>query len=124
VKPDEWRILMVEDEFDSIQLISKILRHHGVEAHIAHNGRECLKTLETFQPTLITMDLALLEMDGWETLAKLRENDATRAIPVVAMTAYHSVNVEEDAKAAGFNAYDPKPLNTSTLIDDLSKLLN
>lgn len=118
-----WRVLVVEDEFDSIQMVSKILRHHGAEVHIAHNGRECLKALETLVPTLIIMDLALPEMDGWETLEKIRANPETRHIPVAAITAYHSVNVAEDAHEAGFNAYFPKPLNTSTIIEQLGELI-
>lgn len=114
---------MVEDEYDSIQMISKILRHHGVHVQVAHNGHECLKLLETFTPTLIIMDLALPEMDGWETLAEIRGHAGTATIPVVAITAYHSVNVEEDAQAAGFDAYLPKPLDTSTLMHQLAEII-
>jgi two-component system chemotaxis sensor kinase CheA len=65
-QPSDWQILVVEDEFDSIQMVSKILQHYGAEVHIAHNGFECLDILETLQPTLVIMDLALPEMDGWE----------------------------------------------------------
>ena len=124
VKADKWRVLVVEDEFDSIQMVSKILRHHGAEVHIAHNGHECIQKLETYTPTFIIMDLALPEMDGWETLAKIRENEKTAHLKVVAITAYHSVNVEEDAHDAGFNAYFPKPLNINLIIDHLGKLVD
>lgn len=118
-----WRVLVVEDEFDSIQMVSKILRHHGAEVHVARNGRECLKALETLRPTLIIMDLALPEMDGWEALEKIRANPQTARIPVAAITAYHSVNVAEDAHEAGFNAYFPKPLDTGRIIESLGELL-
>ena len=118
-----WRILVVEDEFDSIQMVSKILNHSGAEVHVAHNGYECIQMLETFTPTFIIMDLALPEMDGWETLEKIRENEQTAHIPVAAITAYHSVNVEEDAHDAGFNAYFPKPLDTINIVDSLSHLI-
>lgn len=120
----EWRVLVVEDEFDSIQMVSKILRHHGAEVFIAHNGKECLQQLESLHPTLIIMDLALPEMDGWETLEKIRANPKTAKLPVVAITAYHSVNVAEDAHEAGFNAYFPKPLDTGRIIESLGDLLN
>jgi CheY-like chemotaxis protein len=118
-----WRVLVVEDEFDSIQMVSKILRHHGAEVHIARDGHECIKLLETLEPTLIIMDLALPEMDGWETLEKIRSNPATAQLLVVAITAYHSVSVAEDAHEAGFNAYFPKPLDTHSIIDRLGKLI-
>jgi CheY-like chemotaxis protein len=118
-----WKVLVVEDEFDSIQMVSKILRHHGAEVYIARNGRECLAMLEKLAPTLIMMDLALPGMDGWETLQRIRANPQTAVIPVVAMTAYHSVNVGEDAHEAGFDAYFPKPLDTGSIIESLAELV-
>lgn len=121
--PSTWRVLVVEDEYDSIQMVSKILRHHGAEVHIARTGLECLKMLETLNPSIVIMDLALPEMDGWETLAKIRANPTTRELPVVAITAYHSVSVEEDAREAGFNAYFPKPLNTNRIIQQLGEIV-
>jgi CheY-like chemotaxis protein len=123
VNVKDWHILVVEDEYDSIQMISIILRHHGAEVHIARNGRECLEALEKLRPTLIIMDLALPEMDGWETLEKIRANIQTSQIPVVAITAYHSVNVAEDAYEAGFDAYFSKPLDTGTIVESLADLL-
>jgi CheY-like chemotaxis protein len=121
--PKEWRVLVVEDEFDSIQMVSKILQHHGATVHIAHNGHECIEMLEDVKPNLVIMDLALPEMDGWETLVKMRANPDTAHIPVAAITAYHSVNVEEDAQQAGFDAYFPKPLDTSSIMDKLGKVI-
>lgn len=121
---NNWRVLVVEDEFDSIQMVSKILRHHGAEVHIAHNGHECIETLQSYTPTFIIMDLALPEMDGWETLSKIRENEHTAHLKVVAITAYHSVNVEEDANEAGFDAYFPKPLNINSIMDRLNDLVD
>lgn len=119
----QWRVLVVEDEFDSIQMMSKILRHHGAKVHVARTGHECIEMLESFEPTLIIMDLALPEMDGWETLVKMRANPDTAHIPVAAITAYHSVNVEEDAQQAGFDAYFPKPLDTGSIMQKLSELI-
>lgn len=118
-----WRILVVEDEYDSIQMVSKILQHHGAEVHIAHDGYECMEMLKTFEPTLVIMDLALPEMDGWETLSKIRADAKTAHLPVVAITAYHSVNVEDDAERAGFDAYFPKPLDTTAIVRQLADVI-
>lgn len=122
-EPSTWRVLVVEDEYDSIQMVSKILQHHGAEVHVARTGLECLEILESLMPSLVIMDLALPEMDGWETLAKIRANPTTQELPVVAITAYHSVSVEEDAREAGFNAYFPKPLNTNRIIQQLGEIV-
>jgi CheY-like chemotaxis protein len=119
-----WRVMVVEDEYDSVQVVSRVLQHHGAEVHVAHNGHEALKLLDKIEPTLIMMDLALPEMDGWETLSKIRANPHTAHIPVVAITAYHSVNVAEDALHAGFDAYFPKPLDTLSLVEKLAQVIN
>jgi two-component system cell cycle response regulator DivK len=123
MNPSEWYILVVEDEFDSIQMLSKILTHHGARVEVAKSGFECLKALETAIPTLIIMDLALPGMDGWETLDKIRQNPRTAHIPVVAITAYHSPSVAEDAHHAGFNAYLPKPLDTNAFVQQIAGVI-
>jgi CheY-like chemotaxis protein len=118
-----WRVLVVDDEYDSIQMVSKILRHHGAEVRVAHDGHECIEMLQNFEPTLVIMDLALPEMDGWETLSHIRADKQTAHLPVVAITAYHSVNVAEDAATAGFNGYFPKPLDTNALVRKLAEVV-
>jgi chemosensory pili system protein ChpA (sensor histidine kinase/response regulator) len=120
----DWHVLVVEDEFDSIQLVSKILQHSGIHVEIAHNGIEALEVLSHHIPTIIVMDLSMPEMDGWETLERIRQNPSTAHIPVVAITAYHSVSVEEDAKKAGFDFYMPKPLDTQALVKHLERVIN
>ncbi len=118
-----WQVLVVEDEFDSLQVVSRILQHHGAHVHVAHNGHECLAMLPDLMPTIVIMDLALPEMDGWETLAKIRANPSVAHIPVVAITAYDSVNVAEDALHAGFNGYFAKPLETNVFVQRLAAIL-
>ena len=124
MNPSEWLILVVEDEFDSIQMLSKILTHYGARVEVAKSGFECLKVLESHTPTLIIMDLALPGMDGWETLEKIRQNPKTAHLPVVVITAYHSPSVAEDAHHAGFNAYLPKPLDTKAFVHQLSGVID
>jgi CheY-like chemotaxis protein len=115
--------LVVEDEYDSVQMVSKILSYNGFQVHIAHNGYECIDTLTHLEPHIIIMDLALPKMDGWETLVNIRANPDTAHIPVIAITAYHSADVAEVAKTEGFDAYYPKPVNPNSFYDDLIKLI-
>ena len=72
---------------------------------------------------MIIMDLAMPEMDGWETLMEIRANPATAHIPVVAITAYHSANVAQDAVQAGFDAYFPKPPDAISFVDKLTEVM-
>lgn len=123
MNPSDWQVVVVEDEYDSVQLISKILRFHGAQVHIVNNGQECLELLDRISPTFIVTDLAMPRMDGWETLAAVRANATTANIPVVAMTAYHSVDVAEEVIQAGFDAYFPKPVDPQSFVQNLARLL-
>ena len=118
------QVIVVEDEFDSMQMISAILRFHGIDVLVAHNGKECLGLLNNSHPTMVLTDLAMPEMDGWETLKAIRANPETQMIPVVAMTAYHSVDVAQDALNAGFNAFFTKPIRPKSFIESLAKLIS
>lgn len=118
-----WTVIIVEDTYDDMELASAILKHYGATVKIANNGKECLKLLEQFTPTLIITDLAMPEMDGWEMLIQIREDVDYQNIPVVAVTAYGSFDVEHDVAVAGFDAYFPKPLRPCTLIEDLKSIV-
>ncbi len=119
----EWQIIVVEDEFDSEQLIYKILTYHGINVLMARNGKECLSLLDRVHPTFIVTDLAMPVMDGWETLSAIRANPQTEKIPVVAMTAYHSSDVAEQALNAGFDAFFTKPISARYFVESLAKLI-
>lgn len=123
MKPENWRVIVVEDTYDDQQLISRILQHQGVEVHLAKNGNECLRLLDHVEANLIITDLAMPEKDGWQTLVAIRSNMGTAHIPVVAITAYHSTDVAEDAIQAGFDAYFPKPINPQTFVERLAAIV-
>lgn len=118
-----WNVLVVEDEYDSIQVMTRVLTHHGATVYVARNGRECLRILKDFKPSIILMDLDMPIMDGWEALAHIRANPATKDLPVVAITAYHSANVAEDAVNAGFNGYFAKPVSIRSIIPRLEQII-
>jgi CheY-like chemotaxis protein len=119
----DWTVIVVEDTYDDIQLASAILTYHGVDVKVAINGIECLKLLEDINPTMIITDLSMPEMDGWEMLSQIRSNKLTSHIPVIAVTAYDSVDVAYDAANAGFDAYIPKPLSPRTFVDNLIEII-
>ena len=95
-------VIVVEDTYDDRQLVSMILEYSGIKVKLANNGMECLKLVADSPPALILSDLSMPEMDGWEMLKQLRNNPETESIPVVAVTAYYSVDVAQDAIKSGF----------------------
>lgn len=119
----DWQVVVVEDEYDSVQMISKILNYHGIRVLVAHNGKECVELLKCVRPTFVVTDLAMPEMDGWETLNAIRANPETEHIPVIAITAYHSSDVADKALNAGFDAFFPKPISPKYFVEKIGKLL-
>lgn len=123
MKQRPWQVLVAEDEYDSKQLIMKILNHSGVDVLMVENGLECLAKLEETIPDLIVMDLAMPKLDGLQTLERLRANPDTAHIPVVAVTAYYSDELEADVSEAGFDAYFRKPIDPQTFVTSIAHLV-
>ncbi len=117
-----WKVILVDDEPDSLNLIHDILALNGAEVHRAASGEQCLRLLDNVSPTLIVLDLAMPKPDGWDLLKTVRETPATAAVPVVAVTAYYSDNVAEQAYEAGFNAFFPKPIKVSGFLKRLKEV--
>ena len=105
----DWTILVVEDEPDSMAVVTEILEHHNMLVHQCPTAEDAVQLMQGLTPTLAILDLALPEMYGWALLNHIRSNPSTANIPVVAVTAFHSANVAQKAISAGFNAYFAKP---------------
>ena len=114
-----WKILVVEDEVDAQDMIAMILRQHGTTLTIVPTAEDALEFLQQERPTVVISDLSLPSMDGWQLLKSVQSNPALSGIPVVAITAYHSIRVAQEAIAAGFVAYFPKPIGVRTFVEDL-----
>lgn len=115
--------LIVEDQVDSAELIARILRFHNHSFRLASSAENALILLEEQKPKIIIVDLALPQVDGWELLKIIRNTPLIAKIPVVAMTAYHSSSVARDAVAAGFNAYFAKPLDATSFVRELDRVI-
>lgn len=121
---NNWRILVVEDEFDGQQVVSKILKYMGIQSDIAQSAEAALNLLETQTYDAAIIDLALPGMDGMQLISAIRALEATAALPCVMVTAYHTSQVKHEAIAAGFDAYFPKPVDDTVFIRELERLLH
>jgi CheY-like chemotaxis protein len=108
-------ILIVDDNLANLKLVSFLLTARGYEVHTALNADEALLSLDAHRPRLILMDLQLPGMDGLELTRSLKSRVATRAIPVVAVTAFAMKGDEQKALDAGCDAYITKPIDTRQL---------
>src|SRR5690242_6464539 len=119
----DWKVLIVEDEQDSMEVVQEVLSHYNIETFGAYSAEEALELLAVVKPTLAILDLALPMMDGWGLLAAMRNNPATANIPAVAVTAYHSANVAQQAIHAGFDAYFSKPIEATSFVRELERIV-
>ena len=117
------RILLVEDNEMNRDMLSRRLHRKGYEMLLAVNGQEGLDMAHSEHPDLILMDLSLPDIDGWETTRRLKADDATRSIPVVALTAHAMAGDREKALEAGCDDYDTKPVELDRLLDKMQALL-
>jgi CheY-like chemotaxis protein len=119
----DWNVLIVDDEPDNIGVIELVLNYNKAVVRTAQSGAECLQLMAENAPDLLLADIQMPQMSGIELLAKVRENDAWRHIPVVAVTAHAMIGDSERFTSAGFDGYIPKPINAMTLVDELRPII-
>jgi two-component system cell cycle response regulator DivK len=117
------KILLVEDNEMNRDMLSRRLTRNGFEIAIAVNGQEGLDKASSERPDLILMDMSLPVMDGWEATRQIKANDATRAIPVIALTAHAMADDKAKALAAGCDDFDTKPVELERLLGKMETLL-
>src|SRR5437588_3759117 len=116
-------ILVVDDHPTNLKLCKVMLSVDGYEVHTAADAEEALAVLGTVHPRLILMDVQLPGLDGLELTRRLKADPATRAIVVVALTAYAMQGDEQKALDAGCDGYIVKPIDTRILAATVAKYL-
>ncbi len=117
------KILLVEDNEMSRDMLSRRLARRGFEVVFAVTGRDAIDKARSELPDLILMDLSLPEVDGWEATRRIKGEAATAAIPIIALTAHAMAGDREKAIAAGADEYDTKPVEFNRLIDKMQSIL-
>lgn len=117
------RILLVEDNPASLELMRYLLHSAGHEVLLATNGQEAMQHLGDPLPDLVLTDIQMPVVDGYALLAHIRGDARTGALPVVALTAYSMPGDEERVMGAGFDAYLAKPIDPETILQDVDALL-
>jgi DNA-binding response OmpR family regulator len=117
------RILIVDDDVDSLKLIGMMLARQGYDIVVANNGQQALSRAHGDQPDLIILDIMMPDMDGYEVCRRLRHDPTTQAIPIIMFTAKTMV----DDKVAGFEAgaddYLTKPTHPAELASRVKAVL-
>ncbi len=110
------KILLVEDNEMNRDMLSRRLQRKGFDIDIAVDGLDALDAVRDDKPDLILMDIGLPLMDGWEVTRRLKADEATRDIPVIALTASATIEDRDRALDAGCDAFETKPVDFERLL--------
>ena len=118
------KILLVEDDEMSRDMLSRRLQRRGYELVAAVDGEQGLALARSESPDLILMDMSLPVLDGWETTRRLKSVTETLAIPIIALTAYAMTGDRERALELGCDDYDTKPVELERLLQKIAAILD
>jgi len=116
-------VLVVDDFADNREMYSEYLSFSGYDVIEARNGKEAIDAAQQRQPDIIIMDLSLPVMDGWEATRRLKADDRTRRIPVVALTGHALAGHSKGAKEAGCDSFLAKPCLPDQLVAEIRRML-
>jgi two-component system cell cycle response regulator DivK len=117
-------VLVVEDDPHSSRVAMKALEHAGFRCRAAASAGEALDALRVERPDLVVMDFNLPGLDGVELTRWLKEDEHTRDIPVVAVTAYAMEGDADIAREAGCAGYIAKPYDPAVLVREARRLID
>jgi len=117
------RVLLVEDYDDAREMYSEYLTFAGFDMVQAANGVDAIRQAVETLPDIVVMDLSLPEMDGWETTRRLKADERTAAIPVLALTGHVLSDFSGRAAQAGFAGFLTKPCLPEDLVAELRRIL-
>jgi DNA-binding response OmpR family regulator len=110
------RVLVVDDDEVIRRLIAVNLQREGFDTETAVGGQDCLDKVAVIVPDVITLDVMMPRLDGWETAVRLRANQATRHIKIVIVTARAQEDDKMRGQRVGADAYLTKPFDPNELI--------
>jgi len=117
-------ILVVEDNELNMKLFHDLLEAHGYNILQTRDGMEALKLARQHKPDLILMDIQLPEVSGLEVTKWIKEDDALRAIPIIAVTAFAMKGDEEKIREGGCEAYIAKPISVTNFLKTVQQFLS
>jgi len=117
------KILLVEDNEMNRDMLSRRLERKGYSVAIAVDGQQGVEMAQADPPALILMDMSLPVLDGWEATRRLKADERTKAVPILALTAHAMRGDEQKAKEAGCDDYDVKPIELPRLLEKIERLL-
>ncbi|HEX2828668.1 MAG TPA: response regulator [Burkholderiales bacterium] len=117
------KILLVEDHQEIWDFLSRRLKRRGYDVDVAEDGQQGLDHARADKPDLMLLDMNLPVIDGWTVAKELKGDEATKAMPIIALTAHAMAGDREKALASGCDDYHAKPVDFSQLLNQIEALL-
>ncbi|HUE77297.1 MAG TPA: response regulator [Longimicrobiales bacterium] len=116
-------VLLVEDNEDNLVVYRTILEHVGYTVVEARDGEEGVSRARSAKPDIILMDISIPKLDGWEATERLKADDGTAAIPIIALTAHALEEDRAKAMRAGCDGYLAKPVEPRRVVQEVEKFI-
>ena len=116
-------VLLVEDNEDNLVVYRTILEHVGFKVIEARDGEEGVNRAKQYMPNLILMDISIPKMDGWEATQRLKSDQATKNIPIIALTAHALEEDRQKALQAGCDGYLAKPVEPRRVVQEVERFV-
>ena len=117
------KVLLVEDDELSADMLSRRLRKRGYDVHLATDGQQAVGMTVALLPELVLMDMGLPLIDGCEATRQIRANQSTAAVKIIALTAHALPSERTRALEAGCDDYDTKPVELDRLLGKMTAIL-
>jgi CheY-like chemotaxis protein len=118
--PSPLRILVVDDNHNTVEMLTMLLQLNGNTTHVAYDGQEALDVAEQVRPELILLDIGLPKMDGYEACRRIRERPWGHGVIVVALTGLGHDDDRLKSRHAGFDMHLVKPVDPEVLLTVLA----
>jgi len=120
---EQFSVMLIDDDEDTQKIFRMVMQHHQLDLEIFTDAESALKRLRQQPcPDIMVIDIVLPGIDGYQMLGQSKM--LAPECSMVATTAYHSQATENEVLAGGFNGFLPKPLQPTTLVDDLEKFIS
>lgn len=117
------RVLVVDDEIDTLRLLNRLLDIAGYEPITTLNSVEAIALAETENPDVVLLDIMMPDLDGFTLCKMMRANQATQYLPIIFVTAYSALDLEERRKEAGADLLISKPITMDVLVETIDRAL-
>jgi len=117
------KVLLVEDNEMNRDMLSRRLTKRGYSVVMAIDGRQGVEMAVSEKPDIILLDMSLPVVDGWEAAQQIKANEASKVVPLIALTAHAMAADRERAMSAGCDDFDTKPVELPRLLGKIETLL-